>query len=286
MNAYLSQNYSSNLALFAIFACICVGFAFLRNVDKEESAISIWLISFALNGIGFLFWSNVIPLLLWQLYIIGEVFHILGFAALVYGAYSFFGNKWNKRVILVLISGLVFWLFSIAMLKADLQSGIFLLRLFRSIIFISAAIMIFTQKQNAKLVGKNLAASGMLLWGSYILFTAIWKIVKSSELQFGILAGFHVLAAFGMVAMVVDRIRIRAEASEEKVSKLEGLLPICSYCKKIRDDKKQWQILELYIEEHSKAEFSHGICPDCMKKHHPEFKNEAIGSDSGKPETI
>ena len=51
-----------------------------------------------------------------------------------------------------------------------------------------------------------------------------------------------------------------------KVTKLQGLLPICSYCKKIRDDKNYWHQVELYISEHSGAQFSHGICPECKEK--------------------
>ena len=55
------------------------------------------------------------------------------------------------------------------------------------------------------------------------------------------------------------------------VKKLSGLLPICSACKKIRDDKGYWNQLEGYIQEHSEAEFTHGICPECAKKLYPEF---------------
>jgi large-conductance mechanosensitive channel len=49
------------------------------------------------------------------------------------------------------------------------------------------------------------------------------------------------------------------------IKKLSGLLPICMYCKKIRNEKGDWKQLEAYISEHSETEFSHGICPDCMK---------------------
>jgi len=51
-----------------------------------------------------------------------------------------------------------------------------------------------------------------------------------------------------------------------QVKMLSGLIPICASCKKIRDDKGYWNQLENYIQEHSEAEFSHGFCPDCMKK--------------------
>jgi PAS domain S-box-containing protein len=55
------------------------------------------------------------------------------------------------------------------------------------------------------------------------------------------------------------------------IKTLNGLLPICASCKKIRDDKGYWNQIELYIQSHSGAEFSHGICPDCAKKLYPEY---------------
>ena len=57
-----------------------------------------------------------------------------------------------------------------------------------------------------------------------------------------------------------------------KIKTLRGLLPICASCKKIRDDKGYWNQVEVYIKEHSDAEFSHGICPECVKKLYPEPK--------------
>jgi len=51
------------------------------------------------------------------------------------------------------------------------------------------------------------------------------------------------------------------------IGQLQGMLPICSYCKKIRDDKNYWQQVETYISDHSGATFSHGICPGCFEKH-------------------
>jgi len=54
------------------------------------------------------------------------------------------------------------------------------------------------------------------------------------------------------------------------VRTLSGLLPICAYCKRIRDDQDYWKQIEQYLAEHSNARFSHGICPDCMRVHMPE----------------
>ncbi len=55
------------------------------------------------------------------------------------------------------------------------------------------------------------------------------------------------------------------------IKTLRGLLPICSYCKKIRDDKGYWNRIESYIQDHSGAEFTHGMCPECWKKHYPDL---------------
>ena len=55
------------------------------------------------------------------------------------------------------------------------------------------------------------------------------------------------------------------------IKTLRGLLPICSYCKKIRDDKGYWNQIESYIRDHSGAEFTHGMCPECLKKHYPDL---------------
>jgi len=57
-----------------------------------------------------------------------------------------------------------------------------------------------------------------------------------------------------------------------EVSQLSGLLPICAYCKKIRDDNGYWNQLEAYLQKHTEAEFSHGICPDCERKLRSEME--------------
>jgi len=56
-----------------------------------------------------------------------------------------------------------------------------------------------------------------------------------------------------------------------RINKLEGILPICSSCKKIRDNKGDWNQLEIYIKDHSEAEFSHGLCPQCAEKLYPDY---------------
>ncbi|MBM4341671.1 MAG: response regulator transcription factor [Deltaproteobacteria bacterium] len=59
-----------------------------------------------------------------------------------------------------------------------------------------------------------------------------------------------------------------------EIKTLRGIVPICASCKKIRDDAGFWQQVEVYVRDHSEAEFSHGICPECMKKLYPELAGE------------
>lgn len=66
-----------------------------------------------------------------------------------------------------------------------------------------------------------------------------------------------------------ERLKLVAELQQAlaKVKTLTGLLPICAWCKKVRDDEGYWKQIESYVEAHSEAEFTHGICPDCAEKH-------------------
>lgn len=88
---------------------------------------------------------------------------------------------------------------------------------------------------------------------------------------------FHLLLTVNDIT-----VRKRMEAEKErliedlqealaKIKTLSGILPICGECKKIRDDKGQWQRLEYYIQHHSEAEFTHSICPDCTRKLYPHL---------------
>lgn len=74
-----------------------------------------------------------------------------------------------------------------------------------------------------------------------------------------------------------ELVRLRTRDLEDALSKvklLSGFIPICASCKKIRDDKGYWNQLETYLKQHSEAEFSHSICPDCADKLYPRLKKK------------
>ncbi|MCB9098036.1 MAG: hypothetical protein H6632_00740 [Anaerolineales bacterium] len=79
------------------------------------------------------------------------------------------------------------------------------------------------------------------------------------------------IIVFSGYVYLVDKVGTQHRALEKKVQILSGLLPICSFCKRIRDDDGKWQPLEAYITRHSEAEFSHGLCPECVRIHYSDY---------------
>ena len=77
------------------------------------------------------------------------------------------------------------------------------------------------------------------------------------------------ILALLLYSYLIYRLSWQTKALETKVDVLEGILPICSYCKKIRNERGAYEPVEQYISEHSQALFSHGICPDCARRNYP-----------------
>jgi phosphoserine phosphatase RsbU/P len=74
-----------------------------------------------------------------------------------------------------------------------------------------------------------------------------------------------------MQAALADKIEELRQAFDQ-IKTLRGIVPICASCKQIRDDRGYWNQVEVYVRDHTEAQFSHGICPDCMKKLYPEYE--------------
>jgi hypothetical protein len=258
----------SNLGYAAIFACIGAGFLVLRKINKNEIGSGYWAMGFFFNGLGFMFWAGVIPLSPVAYYLLGEICHIAGFMLLVAGAYRFAGNKYKVWNLVFLVVWLMAWALCLGLLRNNTPIAHFFLKALRASLFILAGSILVYKGRVEKTIGIDIAGVSLIIWGSYIVVFSFIQI--NATLYYGFLVGFQILAAFGMVAMVMDTIRIRAERSEKQLETLEGILPICAYCKKIRDEHDNWQVLEAYIEERSEAEFSHGICPECFDKHRPD----------------
>ena len=88
------------------------------------------------------------------------------------------------------------------------------------------------------------------------------KPVNLNELRARVHVGVRVVSLQTRLAEKVGEL----QATLDNVRRLRGLLPICSYCKRIRDDQNYWQRVEVYVSEHTDATFTHGICPSCLEE--------------------
>ncbi|MBN2298755.1 MAG: response regulator transcription factor [Deltaproteobacteria bacterium] len=96
----------------------------------------------------------------------------------------------------------------------------------------------------------------------------IVKPFEKGELRARIRAGQRVIELQLELAARIKEL----QAAQSHIKTLQGIIPICAHCHKIRDDQEIWQKIEAYIEKHSGARFSHGICPECVKKYYPELR--------------
>lgn len=135
---------------------------------------------------------------------------------------------------------------------------------------------------------RKLTAEQMVQADTYgILFEAFHRRKDGSVLPVEVNSrGATIFGTRGLVSVIRD-ITKRKQAEEEreklitelqdalgKVKLLSGFLPICASCKKIRNDKGYWEQIEAYIRDHSEAQFSHSVCPDCVKKLYPELSGK------------
>ncbi|MFI5293559.1 MAG: hypothetical protein ACHQ0Y_00840 [Thermodesulfovibrionales bacterium] len=111
------------------------------------------------------------------------------------------------------------------------------------------------------------------------LFTEVWNLF--------IHFGFFVIFTFLFSKLKLDleeqkKLVLELQHAFWEINTLSGLLPICASCKKIRDDKGYWNQIESYISKHSEVQFSHSVCPECIKKLYPEHSKKVLGNKEKK----
>jgi len=99
------------------------------------------------------------------------------------------------------------------------------------------------------------------------------------ELRARVKVGCRMVETQDALASKVEELR----QALDQIKTLRGIVPICASCKKIRDDQGYWSQVEVYVRDHTEAQFSHGICPECMKKLYPEFTQADDGNEPRSP---
>ena len=101
-------------------------------------------------------------------------------------------------------------------------------------------------------------------------YETYWFLTLLIVVAGGVIFGVYRLRVWQLLRRE-KQLNARIQEALAHIKTLGGLIPICSNCKKIRDDEGYWEILEKYVQTHSEAQFSHGICPDCAAKLYPDF---------------
>jgi hypothetical protein len=120
---------------------------------------------------------------------------------------------------------------------------------------------------------------GWLVWGD--VSGELILIGVADALVVSLLVGTGLIA---LLRFIRDRDRRAKEENAKlvaelqvalaKIKTLHGIIPICAGCKKVREDSGYWKQVELYVSEHSDAEFSHGFCPECVERLYPEVSGD------------
>ncbi len=163
-------------------------------------------------------------------------------------------------------------------LPAMIQNGVFTpaaisINLAAGILFIIATVFFLVDFFRFQKMESYLFSCLYLLFGLAELefplsaaWNANWWFWHLQRLGAYLVVLYFLFHAFHRIAGEKERLIVQLHDTIAEVNRLSGLLPICASCKKIRDEKGQWKQIEIFISEHSEAEFSHGLCPDCSRK--------------------
>ena len=139
----------------------------------------------------------------------------------------------------------------------------------------------------------SLLVISFFLFSSFDVLESIVKFSQQHE-EYEVDELLSTLVIFSLCMLVfswrrikeIEDARLRSEAKGQKLQRtleeiktLQGVIPICCYCNKIRDDQGAWSDMQIYINNHLDAEFSQGACPDCFEKRMNEVKN-SVGDSS------
>ena len=124
---------------------------------------------------------------------------------------------------------------------------------------------------------------GAFFFGVYAAVAIASLIVFSSTIGSELERRMRDIAERKRVQEEREKLIAQLQEALSRVKLLSGMLPICAHCKKVRDDKGYWNQIEVFVREHSEAEFSHGICPECLKSLYPDIYEKVESEITGQP---
>jgi hypothetical protein len=292
------------LIALVISVFMALSLVFFQATRKTYPGFSLWTAGVGLLGLGYLSWClrGVVPdavsiLLLNASYPTGMVMHLAGMRRFL-GLTPISRLWWALPAGNVIVAAALYYGYDSIALRSLFAS------IATSMPHFAMAFLILARPVRSRsiffvVIGLMLAAGGAAILGR-----AIWLVAQpefhmflDSPVQVIFFVGVIVLQLGENLAFImlnserVENELLEAQAGlrrtvEElrsamfEIKTLTGFLPICSNCKKIRDDQGYWQAVEKYIQEHSEAKLSHGICPDCLRNLYPDFADEILNEST------
>jgi hypothetical protein len=274
----------TSTALLALqSALVCLPLLYLTRVQKVFPGTATWAVASACAFCGLLLLSlqglvaNIVGVVAANVLLLGA------YLLLLRGLCSFVGRRptnWlDASTMLALIASFLFYLWIFPSLSARIVAYSLLAAF---VIGRSFAIVV---RGFPRVLGRGnlLLSAGFASIGAWLLFRGITSLlqpetgvslmsagaVQQVTLTVSFVSNF--LIAVGLITSISLRLQRELGLAQKEVETLSGLLPICSHCKKIRQDDGAWLPVEVYVGDRSEASFSHTICPDCMKKHYSEY---------------
>ena len=119
-------------------------------------------------------------------------------------------------------------------------------------------------------IDPNILMTNYSHWSVYILSVIFFFLISSVTIVNYRRAMNNLMDNMNSQRDRIEKTNNNLQKALDEIRTLRGILPFCSFCKKIRDDKGYWEQVDVYIKKHSEANISHGVCPECMKIHYPE----------------
>jgi hypothetical protein len=290
--------YISNMAM-GVFLGLAL--LFFRFKQKTYPGFGLWVASTFLAAAGYA--SSLLRLAEWEFLsiILANLFFTFTALLRLAGVVRFLKDRrlpWPLYVFLPLADMIAISYFSLAV--DSFITRVFIFSLVVSSLAVSVAYVLLKHRMEGNVVLYRAMGWVCLLFSAIIMTRAMAVLFSRTSGIFAPQTGqqFYLLAiilietawAMGFLMMNSQRLEAELRASQDSlghtVGKLEkslaeiktlsGLLPICAHCKKVRNDQGYWQQIEEYISEHSSADFSHGICPECARKLYPHLKLEKL----------
>ncbi len=266
-----------------ISACLFVCMLYIYKNRKTYPGFKQWTIAFMFNFSGGVLLSCRDFLPFFTTVILANLLVVLLFVFIARGLITFVGNRQNNLTDISILSLYIAAYIYFSYFSPNINARIIIIS---SVLILFCIRCIFICHRKLPLI---LTRSNCLLMTAFILialsslFRVILMIVFNEHISDFMSAGTihgvsmilvttgHIFIAIGLIVINAQRLEQELINAKAEIKTLIGFIPICANCKNIRDDQGYWQQIEAYIKDHSEAEFTHSICPDCLKLLYPDY---------------